>query len=597
MSRSYPLDFLLAISPDLQISAIKVDHELSSFEILPDRKTAMLYLPNNSKFIISNIETGMLAIGGDPVGLTDGSFKSSTSNGFNAENFLNTVPGHYYLIYYDKKDKSLIVSSSQFSMFPVFWCQCNECILIASRLQLMRAFLPSGLKPNKKFIIEQFLFNYPLFSDTILKDVRLCPSNHYIKINNADIHFVKHTDVTDLFVEKSGKRNDSAEQLTSLFLKRVQHYFPDEKSVISFTGGFDGRTLVACAKYYERQFSTFSFGTSKNDDVTVPMSNAARLGIEFNPLFLDHEEYIEKHYYETGKELINLTSGMSNYLYVHFLYSAKKLCEKSNYLFTGYFGSELFRALHVTGAMISKELLSFFKESDEDQWIDAIKFSPKLKYLKKQFFEKEIDETIDELRKYKKENTNQLSRLNQFFYQFVFEEIFRKVFGSHIFSQLNFMNVRTPFLDPQFIRELFKTEFAGVNNDFFTHNPMKRLKGQYLYANIIAKAYPELALLKTQRGYRPKDLLTVKGNVHILAPYLLKKIRRKVARPYLDNLSIISGIRHNWRLLRQEIIASDSFNIVELDKLAANLDNIPEYQRDLLALAASSARFVHQMEK
>lgn len=597
MAESYPLDFLLFVPLNNQISEIEKFTDLSTLIKQGDRNKVNFYCLEDSKFTIINDHDKFFAVGGDPIGFNKSSVKDYLSKKLDFKEFLINVSGHYYLFYFSGGDSSLLVSSSLFSIFPLFYYKNDESILISSRLRLITNYLPLLNNPDKKFIVEQILFNYPLFNNTIFQDIKLCPTNNYIKIEKNNLNFIKHTDATEFYITEPKKGKDSVEELRSLFVDRFKIYVPEDKIAISFTGGFDGRTLLSCAKFYNKEFTTFSVGTRNNDDIYVPQENANLLGIPYKPFLLDVKNYIENDYYNTGQELIDLTSGFSNLLYVHFLYSAKKLRKESNYLFAGYFGSELFRALHLAGAVNSKELVSFFRETDEDKWIHSIIHSPKLKYLNIKLFHEEIEEIIEELRKYKIDNYRNFNSLNKFFYKYVLEEIFRKIFGPQIFSQSNFINVRTPFLDIQFIIELFKSEIAGVNNDFFTHNPLKRIKGQLLYANIISKAFPELALIKTQKGYTPNDLLTLMGNFNILLPYILKKIRRKTEKPYLDNLSIISGLKNNWLKLRKEITSNEFYNIVELDKSAITLDNLPESERDILALAASSSIYLNTLNK
>lgn len=591
--KQHPLDFLIIVPFDRVTNGLEIVHELPPALNLNDREKITLYLSSQNKFRTMADEMGLIAIGGDPIGLTDDTIHPYASDKFYLEEFLTTVSGHYYLIYYNRHADKLIVASSLFSMYPVFWHRSATCILIASRLRLMLELLPALSRSNKKFIVEQVLFNYPLFNDTIVNDVMLCPTNHYLAVTGDRLEFFKFFDIADLFSEHPRQDKHAAETLTSLFLSRTRDYFLNTRLIIAFTSGFDSRTLVACAKYHQQEFTSFSFGTDKNYDVTRPLMDAARLGINYFPVLLD-ADYIESNYKEAGEELIDLTSAMSNYLYVHHLYSARKLSEQCDYLFTGYFGSELFRSIHLTGALISKELLPFFRERAEDRWIESIRLSSKLTYLKTTWVAEEIDKIITELRRYKQDYSE--DRLTHFFYRFVFDEIFRKVFGPLIYSQSKYINVRTPFLDLEFISELLGTEFAGANNDFFTHNPLKRSIGQYLYAKIIATAYPELAQIKTQRGYAPDDLLTFNGKLSIIFPYTLQKVLKRITGPDLDNLSIISGTKRNWQVFRQALIASDWYEIEALDKIATHLEHAPEYRRDLLALITASAMFINQIE-
>ena len=66
---------------------------------------------------------------------------------------------------------------------------------------------------------------------------------------------------------------------------------------------------------------------------------------------------------------------------------------------------------------------------------------------------------------------------NQQFYVIVYEEIFRKYFGSEMVNQFRYIKNRTPFLDIDFLRSIFKTKLAGIHSDLFERNPMKRYKG------------------------------------------------------------------------------------------------------------------------
>jgi len=550
-----------------------------------------LFLGNESK-VITGKKWLYVSVGDVIKDLPDnGSNPLSLNTCYSLSNILLEYPGHYYLFHYSKELNIFQFSSSMFSMLPIYWYQYDNQFLAASRVSLIQRFLDKEPGINKQFVLEQFLFNYPLFEQSILNDVKLCPANTVITLKDGKVKFEKHTEITDYYNQNPLPWKKSADNLVDLFIDRSSHYMPDEKFQISFTGGFDGRSLVACAKHLNKSFDTFSFGTHLNNDVSIPQKNSHELGITFKPFYLDNNSYIKEHFLKDGKELIELTSGLSNYLYVHFLYSAKLLSNQSNYLFTGYFGSELFRALHLTGAMSSEELVTYFQKDDEDKWIDKIQNSWKLKYLKANEFSEELDVIIEKLRKYKMENKKKLLTKNQFYYTYVFEEIFRKVFGSHITAQSKYLKVRTPYLDFKFIAELLKTELAGVNNPFFVQNPVKRFKGQYFYGKLISKAYHELAKVKTQKGYRPIDLVSASGKIKILFPYIKKRFKKRFKAPYLDNLSIISGLREIRSIKSDFSMLEEYYNTEMINFLKTNLDGISENKRDLIALSMSTSTY------
>lgn len=508
-----------------------------------------------------------------------------------ADILLNTL-GNYYIIFFDRED-NLYISSSLFGIMPLYYAESCNNIVISSKIVLLKNHLKSEYKVNAKFIIQNLLFNYSLFDDTIYDNIKLCPANTYIKLSKGKVILKKYFNADSLYVENPKPYKTSSDDLSDLFIERYKAYIPKAVSYISFTGGFDGRTLISCAKYHKQEYKAFSFGIKGNSDIDVPFENSVKLNIPFESLYLNDSDYVRKYFMDTGSELINITSGNSNLLYVHFLHSAKYISGKAQYMFMGYFGSELFRALHLTGAFNSSELIKFISEKNKDIWISNIMNSYKLKYLREDIVKNNIDEIITRLEEYKIKVFSNDYTLNQNYYIFVLEEIFRKVFGNHIFSQSDYINVRTPYLDVVFMKELFKTDLAGVNNEFFVQNPVKRLRGQYLYAKIIGKCYPELAMETTEKGYSPADLLKPSKKFNIIFPFIKKRFVRKIVKENLDNLSIISGLVYNKSNLTNVINKTNLFNNSMIYQLFDNIQNINEERRDIVAIASSIGLFVN----
>ncbi len=80
--------------------------------------------------------------------------------------------------------------------------------------------------------------------------------------------------------------------------------------------------------------------------------------------------------------------------------------------------------------------------------------------------------------------------------------------------QFSYLKNRTPFLI-WILSGITGTGSAGIHSDFFEHNPVRRYKGQVLYANIIHKAFPLFGQIPTDKGYRPDDLLSLSGRIRI----------------------------------------------------------------------------------
>jgi hypothetical protein len=298
---------------------------------------------------------------------------------------------------------------------------------------------------------------------------------------------------------------------------------------------------------------------------------ARKLNIPFQAMILD-EDYAQNYFFPDGKELMDLTDGNNNFLQVHHLYSAKRLARDHDCLLNGMFGSELFRALHISGQVTSKELVLIFSIDKIDQLLIALKNSSKLNYFNKPMAASVLEDVLKNIVDYKDKISKSGLTKNQQFYNYIFEEAFRKYFGYIIAPQLKYINIRSPFLNFNFIKELFKSKLAGVNNDFFTHNPLKRFKGQLLYAQIIEKTDKELYTEKMANGYSPRDLLRLSGRMKIGYKYLRKKLIHKLEKVNLNNLMIVSGIDKNKALLTVNS-SYPLFNPNSLkNKITTNLD-------------------------
>lgn len=289
--------------------------------------------------------------------------------------------------------------------------------------------------------------------------------------------------------------------MAALFQKETQLFFPEEPFAISLTGGFDGRTLVAAAKKAGRNFTAYSFGRSDSSDVTMPAAQAAKLRIPYFPINLD-KEYVEQQSLDSAWEFMRLTEFNGNFGRPHYHYAARALAQKTNYILTGNFGSELFRALHLPGVMMSECLIRIFAAT-ENSWKDFLRQAAQR--WDKQFFQHETESLIADIECY-------IARMkdweaNHKFYYFVFNEIFRKYFGAELVMQSTYLNNRTPYLNLHFFRELNKTIWSGVHARLFEKVKSKRMKGQMFYATFIRQADPILYHLKTNKGYSPADVL------------------------------------------------------------------------------------------
>lgn len=446
--------------------------------------------------------------------------------------------GNYYL--FQITAHKIALKSSGLGMLPVFYCLKEG--VVASNVKLIVDLFHIDYTFNKKWLVNQLLFNYQFTDFTVYEEIKVLSAFSVLEYNDNIIELVRISRIYDFYVQAPLKWKERLNPLSQKFIEICNQYFPNENFYISFTGGFDGRTIVSVAKYHNKTFKTFSYGRRDNDDVILPKRNSEKLGIDYEWIALE-QEYVNNHYLSCAINFLEKTSGGNGFLYAHVNYSANQIGQQTKTLISGIGGSELFRAMHIAGAVFSPALVQLFKSKTLDDYKAFIHKSSVFKYLSIEEYESAIEEVAVDCWKYRTSLPQHLT-LNQQMYVFVFEEVFRKFFGNWLLAQSNDVIVRTPFLDIDFVIELLKTELAGVYSDFMTENPLKRYRGQVFYSEVIKKTCKQLFWMKTGKGYPPAFVRYPFLRPLLLIPFVLKRVTKKIKKSDFDNLSIISGIQN-----------------------------------------------------
>jgi asparagine synthetase B (glutamine-hydrolysing) len=441
----------------------------------------------------------------------------------------------------------------------------NELIVSSNIDTIVELKEPEQFNIDKQHILERLFFYYGLSDRSYFKEIKVLKTNHFLEAGQ-NISEKEQFRINEFFSSNPRKGKNTLEDLSALFISRLGVYLPDKRYALSFTGGFDGRTLLGVSKHYHKNFFSYAFGAKDSEDMVIPQKQAPTLGVVFNPIVLN-KAYIELFSLNKGIELIEKTDGAASFARAHYLYAAEKLAADTAYMVTGNFGSELFRAIHNPGVMFSEELISFFSNRNEQDWIQILKNSSKWKYLSNRAsYSEPFEQLIADMREFKK-NTSTLST-NEAFYTFVFNEVFRKYFGPEIKIQQNFIVNRAPFIDYHFMKELFETYYCGVYSDFFTNNPMKRFKGQLLYSYILKKACPELLSMRTVKGYKPSALLNHWGKLQLVANLIEKKLKKTSEND--DPHLVTKAFMHNKDKWNAFPVMEDIYNSDYLKKQVQN---------------------------
>jgi hypothetical protein len=100
-------------------------------------------------------------------------------------------------------------------------------------------------------------------------------------------------------------------------------------------------------------------------------------------------------------------------------------------------------------------------------------------------------------------------------------------------------------------------------------NPLRRFKGQVLYASVIRKAAPHLGRFVTDKGYSPDDLLSMSGKLRITGIYLRK--RRSDATSLSDPMAVREAWSVNRGFFESLPLSGSIFNENEITRLRSAL--------------------------
>lgn len=405
------------------------------------------------------------------------------------------VPGHYYWFHW--RGAELECGSSFCGLLPIYHHEASGRLDVSSssfaiaRANQLRA-------DDLNYQLERSLFNYPLFDRTPWKRIRRLPAQSKLVTGANTLKTERFFRIEDHFGDGAGSSSDAMRELCEVFERECDLHIPGSGFALSFTGGFDGRTLLGAALKLGRSgFSTYGFGIPGESDITLPQVQARELGVPYAPILLD-DRYLNEDALSSALAFMELSDHAGNLGRPHYHYAARSLAKDHTHLVTGNFGSELFRALHAPGALMTDHLVSVFGSARDAWHVDLTRAAGEERTT-------EVQELITDLEAYLAGAAT--LRPTQRFYRFVFDELFRKYFGPEIVVQSRFLRNRTPFLSLRFIKALHQTVRAGVHARLFETRKFRRLNGQVFYAAYLKRAHPGLYRMPTNKGYAPRDVL------------------------------------------------------------------------------------------
>ncbi len=555
------MDFLLRVAKENVVS-FKIEY-ITKLKSITTPQNGVLYIEKMSHldYKEENIGEGIKEfIAGDII-----NYKSNNES---------EHKGIFYIIKWDQKSNTIEFHSDYQSFLPIFYYAGSDYYLISSSVENIYSLL-SGLEINRVFVTEMALLNVPFQDSCFFKHIKRLNYNCYLRIDSNGLKEIRAKRFYDYYAESPIPYKKALNLVVESFIDNCSKYFTGP-SYVSLTGGFDGRTVTSIAHYCNNDFIAFSHGKAENSDVYIPLLLSQKFGFPYKLINLE-DDYIENYYERFVREYLRHSGGMNGFLHPHTPYDAYVLSENPRPVITGYIGSELLRNAHFSGAITSKFIVDYLSFGGEVAKRNA-QNNPNFSVLKDYLDLKAIQDILERIKNYFIQLPKELNN-NQKLACFEFEEILPKLFGTWVYSGMHYSRIRVPFIDRQFFKEIVKTEVSQFYRKFMEQNPLKRFWGQYFYAQIINRTWPQIGKEMSGKGYAPADLLSLLGRIRITYGYSGKKKRKK--RGNFDNLGLISGMLHYGKS-----IEDPKLNETITDEYARQLLH-NEQARDILFLQLS----------
>ena len=454
------------------------------------------------------------------------------------------LKGWFNILIYDRKKRTVYLINSRLGMRPLYYQETAGYLVFCSRLQPILRCSLGAKKIDKKSFADYVLFNYPLGDQTYVEGVSLLAPATIMTINDSGIVQKRYWSPRSLFARKLVPRVESMVQAEDILKKAVARMHEDAATIgVSLTGGFDSRTVLSLLDKDPKDVLLYSFGMPGSKDIAIPQAISRQCSYEYVPVRLDRD-YAQRFFVDYAKKCITRSDGRSTLARAHYLYALDVIGRRVGIVLTGNCGSELIRPVHMTGEVISDNTKALFSTMNEHGLPGAFDRFRVPRYFDKKNIIALKDMVCESLAQTAGFGEEGLT-LNQRFYLFLVQEVFRKYFGTEMAMEDGYVHNRSPYLDSDFMDFIFRTPLCGANYDFYVNNPFVRVNGQLLYARIINNNSRILAKLPTNRLYAPQDLLTTPGRVKTGLSFLYRRYFTKNGEDYGLSAGVERFMREN----------------------------------------------------
>lgn len=272
--------------------------------------------------------------------------------------FIKKIKGEFFIIYFDKLQKKIIVGNDLLGRETLFYCHTTNNIIFSDDFwEIVNIIEPSEKDIDEQSIKEFIVFRGALFNKTIIKNLNFFPPASAAEFSLAEkkLHIFPYWDVrllnNSMTIEEAVERLDKALDETMKSIKRMHG---NVIYGIGLSGGLDSRLIPYYALKNKMKLRSFIIGEKKphllflSRDHKSARKLAKYYNLKHDEVEYDSESYEEKNFYD----IRYFPMGPSN-----FLIAVRKNIPKFDVLLTGSVGTLVNSVIGEEGNNLRKEEL------------------------------------------------------------------------------------------------------------------------------------------------------------------------------------------------------------------------------------------------
>lgn len=180
------------------------------------------------------------------------------------EKALNRFNGMFALALWDRDEECLLLARDRYGIKPLYYSLFDNHFLFASEQKALLTYKDFQKNLDKEALVEYFTFQNILTNKTLIKDISLLQSGHYLKIkkkNNYQIEHTKYWDYNFNEIESKMSRLEYEEELDRLFNQAVKRQLVTDVEIGAYlSGGIDSGSITSIASRHIKNIKSFTCG-------------------------------------------------------------------------------------------------------------------------------------------------------------------------------------------------------------------------------------------------------------------------------------------------------------------------------------------------